>query len=211
MTSVTQWLSSDEQRLWRAFLTFKRDLQLRIDAQLRDHGLSESDYAVLVVVAEAATGTVRVKEIADATGWESSRLAHQLRRMEKRDLIYRMPCQEDARGTLVCLTEAGARLLNRASPGHIQQVRSAFLDSLTPFQQNQLHDLLQALTANMPTDGTCNHASRNRVITLPDVTGTPATACTHRPQQRNGGSRSHAQRIDRTAHGERHTAVTAQK
>ncbi|WP_371601214.1 MarR family winged helix-turn-helix transcriptional regulator [Streptomyces sp. NBC_00564] len=53
---------------------------------------------------------LRAKDLGAEVGWERSRLSHQISRMEKRGLVTREACADDARGSMVRLTErAGMR------------------------------------------------------------------------------------------------------
>lgn len=118
--------------MWRGFLQMRTDIDRAVEAQLREHGLSFADYGVLVVLSEAPDRTLRVGEIAERTHWESSRLAHHLRRMEQRRLVRRFSCNHDGRGTWVALTDGGRSAIERAAPGHAETVRRAFVDLVDP-------------------------------------------------------------------------------
>ena len=69
-------------------------------------------------------------ELADALGWEQSRLSHQLRRMRDRGLVVRHGSDDDRRGATVDLTEAGRAALELAAPGHAELVRSVVFDGM---------------------------------------------------------------------------------
>jgi DNA-binding MarR family transcriptional regulator len=106
------------------------DLQLSRDLT-RDSGLSEADYDVLSTVSEAPDGQWRANELADRLLWSTSRLAHQVRRMEMRGLVARQECQDDRRGAVVTLTDEGRRVLRRAAVHHVDSVRRHLIDHLT--------------------------------------------------------------------------------
>lgn len=117
------WLSDDEQRLWRDYLTMSGRLQAAMNRQLqRDNGLSLPDYEVLVALAELAD--CRISELGERLGWEQSRLSHQLTRMRGRGLIARRGASDDRRAATVALTDAGRAALDAAAPGHVELVRS---------------------------------------------------------------------------------------
>ncbi|HKS49157.1 MAG TPA: MarR family transcriptional regulator [Amycolatopsis sp.] len=106
--ATPRWLDDRETRLWRAHLELGRELQKAFESQLsRDARLSGAEYALLVPLSEAADGVVRMRDLCRAVGWDRSRLSHQVRRMEKRGLVMRAECPEDARGAMARLTEAG--------------------------------------------------------------------------------------------------------
>ena len=136
----TRWLNGREQRAWGAFLDLWRGLAAGMERQLAGSGVSGADYQVLAPLAGSRDEPVRPRDLVAATGWDRSRLAHQLRRMEQRGLIERENHPHDARGTLVRLTDSGRDALRRAAPGHVEWVRAHFLGLLTP-------DELETITA----------------------------------------------------------------
>ena len=90
------WLSADQQRVWRNYLSMSAKLQMAMNRQLqRDCGLSLPDYDVLVALEDR--DACRVNELGDRLGWEQSRLSHQLRRMRSRGLIDRRGADDDRR------------------------------------------------------------------------------------------------------------------
>lgn len=149
---MTEGLHANDETVWQRYMAFKKSLELTLEAQLRGNQLSESDYAVLEVVAAEPGNSARVKTIARVTGWESSRLAHQLRRMEKRELIFRMPCPKDARGTIVSLTREGVSAYEETQPGRTEVIYDQFLGKLSPEQKMRLLDVLESLVPVQATD-----------------------------------------------------------
>lgn len=128
-----RWLDDREQRAWRAYQYMQRELSSTLERQLtRDSGLSGADYELLVVLSETAGNRVRARELRQQVGWDRSRLAHQVRRMEKRGLLRRTECETDARGTMIELTDDGRAVIEAAAPGHVEAVRGHFVDLLTP-------------------------------------------------------------------------------
>lgn len=125
------WLSDDEQRVWRDYLTMTGRLQGAMNRQLqRDCGLSLADYEVLVALDERRG--CRISELGDRLGWEQSRLSHQLTRMRSRGLIARAADADDRRAATVDLTDAGRAALEAAAPGHAALVRAAAFDGVKP-------------------------------------------------------------------------------
>jgi DNA-binding MarR family transcriptional regulator len=129
---MTRWLDEGEQRAWRAYVLMHGQLTARLNRQLQaDSGLSLADYEVLVLLTDVPEAYVRPFEIQRSLQWEQSRLSHHLTRMQRRGLIERRDCQEDGRGALIVLTDAGRKAIEAAAPGHVNAVRSLFFDGLT--------------------------------------------------------------------------------
>lgn len=127
-------------------------LRARVASQLqRETGLSEADYEVLVNLSEAPDGRLRPSELGGATLWEKSRISHHVTRMEARGLVERRPCPTDKRGALVVLTPAGRSAIERAAPTHVEHVRAAFIDVLTPAQLDALAEISDIVLTKLAT------------------------------------------------------------
>jgi len=151
--SRSRWLTSREQRTWRAFLTVERRLLGRVARELqRETGLSGPDYEVLVNLSEAPDHRMRAFELGRATGWEKSRLSHHITRMENRELVLRESCATDNRGAVVALTAEGRRAIKAAAPRHVEHVRRWFVDALTLEQLDALADISDAILAKLDDD-----------------------------------------------------------
>jgi DNA-binding MarR family transcriptional regulator len=139
-----QWLSDDQQQVWRNYLAMVTQLQAAMNRQLqRDCGLSLSDYDVLVELSER--GPLRIFELADILGWEQSRLSHQLRRMRGRGLVSRRGSEDDRRGATVELTGDGAAALEAAAPGHVELVRATVFDGIPATQLRAFGSLTETV------------------------------------------------------------------
>ncbi len=131
MTSQPRWLSSEEQQVWRSWLRAHSELNAALARQMQvDHAMSMADFEVLVHLSEAADGRLRATALADTMLWERSRLSHQVRRMEARGLLERRECSADGRGSWVNITDAGRDALAAVAPGHVETVRTHFVDLL---------------------------------------------------------------------------------
>ncbi|MFT3861628.1 MarR family winged helix-turn-helix transcriptional regulator [Micropruina sp.] len=150
--SEVRWLSMDEQALWQSFVLAQQDLDRVISADLAGSALSHADYAVLVGLSGSGGEGIRVGRLRQWIGWESSRLAHQLRRMEKRGLVARSPAVEDGRGTLVTITDEGLARIRAAAPGHVCTVRANFFDLMTAEEQAVLRAVFERVTQAITPD-----------------------------------------------------------
>ncbi|MGL5830438.1 MAG: MarR family winged helix-turn-helix transcriptional regulator [Angustibacter sp.] len=146
----TRWLSAQEGRAWLAFRRMRSRLDLQIARDLtRDTGLSEADYDVLSNLSEAPGDAMRVQELAGLMHWSSSRLAHQVTRMQQRDLVRRENLASDGRGSLIRLTAAGRARLEQAAPLHVASVRKHFIDLLSPAEVTILADVSARVSARL--------------------------------------------------------------
>lgn len=132
-----EWLTGEQQRIWRDYLAMSSRLHTAMHRQLQsDCELSLADYDVLVALSEG--GAQRINELAEALGWEQSRLSHQLRRMRGRGLVEREGHDDDRRGATVEISDAGTSALRSAAPGHVDLVRHIVFDGLSKSQQRAL-------------------------------------------------------------------------
>jgi len=128
-----RWLDDREQQAWRGYLAMQTELQAHLNRRLQaDSGLSLSDFAVLVTLTDTDDGRLRAGELAEALQWEKSRLSHHLGRMQRRGLVERQECPDDARGAFVAVTDDGRRAIERAAPPHVETVRDLVFDVLAP-------------------------------------------------------------------------------
>jgi DNA-binding MarR family transcriptional regulator len=131
------WLSADEQRVWRNYLTMTARLQSAMSRQLQaDCGLSLADYDVLVALDEQRG--CRIAELGERLGWEQSRLSHQLSRMRARGLVVRSGAADDRRAATVDLTDDGRAALTSAAPGHAELVRNVVFEGTSAAQLSAL-------------------------------------------------------------------------
>jgi DNA-binding MarR family transcriptional regulator len=126
-TDPPRWLTEEEQRAWRAYITLAQLLMRQLDRDLHPFGLSTHDYEILVELSEAPGHRLRMTELADRTAQSRSRLSHQINRMETRGLVSRAECEGDKRGTFAVLTENGTATIKTVAPFHVASVRHHFI------------------------------------------------------------------------------------
>ena len=69
--------------------------------------------------------------------------------MERRGLVIREECADDARGSMVRLTEAGRVAVEDAAPEHSEAIRRCFVDVLSREDVAALARILARLQANL--------------------------------------------------------------
>jgi DNA-binding MarR family transcriptional regulator len=145
-----RWLDERQARVWQAYLHLNQHLFAELEAELLGRsGLSGADYQVLVPLSEAPGGVLRARELGAEIGWDRSRLSHHVSRMEKRGLVAREECSEDARGTMVRLTDAGRAAIEGAAPDHAESVQRHFFDLVSNDELETLASVFDRLLANL--------------------------------------------------------------
>ncbi|MEY2438382.1 MAG: hypothetical protein QOH64_3425 [Acidimicrobiaceae bacterium] len=145
-----RWLDEREAHLWRTWLRLNQELPSVLEEQISHDGLSGSDYAVLVPLSESPDGMLRARELGREILWDRSRLSHHVSRMEKRGLVVREECAEDARGAMVRMTDAGRAAIEGAAPGHVAATRRHFFDLLSDDEVDVLTAVFDRVLANLP-------------------------------------------------------------
>jgi DNA-binding MarR family transcriptional regulator len=147
------WLTEEQQRTWRAWLTVAELLPRALDAQLqRDAGLSHPAYVVLAMLSESPGRSRRMSDLARRANQSQSRLSHTVARLEYRGWVRRERSADDGRGNLAVLTDEGWDVVRSVAPGHVDAVREAVFGPLTDEQTTGLADALQAIVERLDPD-----------------------------------------------------------
>lgn len=143
-------LTAAEMAAWASYQRMRVRLAGRISRDLaRATGLSEADFEILTALTESPGEPVRAMALRCGLEWEKSRLSHQLRRMEQRGLVRREHCEEDNRGAVVRVTEAGRQLAEKARHYYEAAVRRYALDILSPEQLAALGNIAETVLAQL--------------------------------------------------------------
>ncbi|MCK8679112.1 MarR family winged helix-turn-helix transcriptional regulator [Streptomyces lichenis] len=153
-SGAPRWLSEEEQRVWRAYLHATTLLEDHLDRQLqRDAGMPHVYYGLLVHLSQAPRRRMRMTQLAKDAKITRSRLSHAVARLEKSGWVRREDCPSDKRGQNAVLTEEGYAVLRRSAPGHVNAVRQAMFDRLTPEQVGQLGEIMRVMAEGLqPAD-----------------------------------------------------------
>jgi DNA-binding MarR family transcriptional regulator len=138
-TASSVQLSDRELAAWRGLLAAHATLISRLDAELeREHGLPLTSYEVLLYLADAEGGRLRMGELADRLLLSRSGITRLVDRLERQGMIERERCENDGRGFNAVLTPAGRRKLDTARPAHLGGVRRHFLARIEPGELDSL-------------------------------------------------------------------------
>jgi DNA-binding MarR family transcriptional regulator len=122
------------------------ELTRELDAQLaREHKLPLSSYEVLLYLADAPDGRMRMAELADSVLLSRSGLTRLVDRLEREGLLKRERCESDARGYFAEITPKGRRLFDAARRTHLDGVRDLFLSRFSRDELRALGALWQKL------------------------------------------------------------------
>ncbi len=148
-----RWLTSEQQRAWRAYIMGTELLQHQLDRELREeHDISFSEYEILVRLSEADGGRMRMAILADSMSHSRSRITHTIARMEKAELVYREASESDGRGVEAVMTPDGRRVLTEAAPTHVRGVREHLVDLASPADFAALGRIFDEVSERLLTD-----------------------------------------------------------
>jgi DNA-binding MarR family transcriptional regulator len=137
-----------EIHTWIRFLATHSAITRELEARLMGaHGLTLSDYDVLVQLARAPERKLRNIDLAKAVVLTRSGVTRLVDGLEKDGLVARTSCPSDKRGSFVSLTDAGLARLREAATTQVEGVRELFVERLGEDGIAQMDALLRALPA----------------------------------------------------------------
>jgi DNA-binding MarR family transcriptional regulator len=144
--STAELLNEEELAAWRGMLRAHAELTKELDAELaREHNLPLSSYEVLLYLADAPEGRMRMAELADSVLLSRSGLTRLVDRLQREGLLKRERCESDARGYFAEITPKGRRLFDAARRTHLDGVRALFLSRFSRDELRAMGALWQKL------------------------------------------------------------------
>jgi DNA-binding MarR family transcriptional regulator len=139
-------LSEDEIRAWQALLHAHDQVIRKLDAELRsEHGLHLVAYDVLLRLARAPEGALRMTDLAERVMLSPSGLTRMVDRLVADGLVERDRFEGDARVMLARLTDQGRDVLRRAATTHLRGIREHFTGRLDERQLRTIALTLEAI------------------------------------------------------------------
>jgi DNA-binding MarR family transcriptional regulator len=120
-------------------------LTARLDVAHEAHGLSGTDFDVLIRLARSPGRQLRMTDLSTQTALSTSGITRIVDRLEGRGLLARRSSPDDRRSSLACLTDAGLKLLTAHLPGLLDAIDETLTDQLSPRQFEQFVRLLHIL------------------------------------------------------------------
>ena len=125
--------------LVRAYTHAVRELNAQLTA---DHGLTISDYEVLLRLSRASDQRMRRVDLAGQVLLTASGITRLLDGLERHGFVARAACDSDRRVVYAVLTDDGLAKLQRASETHVAQIEDYFN---TRYDETELADLTALL------------------------------------------------------------------
>jgi DNA-binding MarR family transcriptional regulator len=137
-------------RLIGAHSALTRELNAQLVA---DHGLTLSEFEVLMLLARAPDGLMRRVDLAHEVRLSPSGVTRMLDRLEAAGLVGKASCEKDARVTYAQLTESGVARLDECAPGQVAAAERLLGERFDDHELDALVELLGRLSA--PADDEC--------------------------------------------------------
>jgi DNA-binding MarR family transcriptional regulator len=133
---------------WRRLLEAHATVTELLEHELvAERGLPLSRYDVLLNLAEAPGGRLRMQELSASVLLSKSGLSRLVDRMVEAGLVRRERCQDDRRGWFAVLTDQGRSALRRAAPVHLRGIQEHFARHLEPEEVQVLATALARVVA----------------------------------------------------------------
>jgi DNA-binding MarR family transcriptional regulator len=129
-------------RFLRAHAAVTRELSARLEAR---HGLTLSDFDVLVQLYHAPEHALRRVDIARAVLLTASGITRLLDGLERAGWVEKRACESDARVSYAVLTAAGVEKFEAARVAHHRDIGELFGSRFSAEEQMQLAELLGRL------------------------------------------------------------------
>ena len=129
-------------RLLRVHAALTRALSAQLE---QEHGLTISDYEVLLRLAQAPGRRLKRVELAESVVLTPSGITRLLDGLETAGLVDRAPCAADRRVIYAVLTDEGERRLRAAAADHLAAVDATLSSCLDEAETARLAELLGKL------------------------------------------------------------------
>ena len=124
-------LDPTEMDAWHGLLRAHASLVRALDDEMQaEHGISLTQYEVLLLLARTDDGALRMNELADGALLSLSGLSRLVDRLVALGLVERRQCVTDRRGAFAVITPAGRKRFAAARPTHLDGVRRRLIEPL---------------------------------------------------------------------------------
>ncbi|MFI2486143.1 MarR family winged helix-turn-helix transcriptional regulator [Promicromonospora kroppenstedtii] len=127
-------------------------LPTALDKRMQPAGLTSFEFTLLEALAEADGGKLRLSALASRTNATLARLSRVVTGLERKGLVRRAPCPEDARATNAVLTDQGRQVYRDGTGLYADAVSSMILDGLSEGDVDDLARLAFAILTRLDPD-----------------------------------------------------------
>jgi DNA-binding MarR family transcriptional regulator len=133
-------------RAWQALRLAHDRVAQRLGTELaRECALAINEFDVLLYLRTHADGPVRIGALQEAVSLSQPALSRLVARLEARGLLVRSDSEGDRRAVVLCLTDAGTALIDRAGEVLAQAVHETLTGKLSESEQAALLQTLSLI------------------------------------------------------------------
>jgi DNA-binding MarR family transcriptional regulator len=148
--------ATDRLQSWVSFLRAHAAITRQLNADLlNDHGLTLSDYEVLLRLSNAENRMMRRVDLAESVLLTASGITRLLDGLERSGYVEKAACASDARVSYAKLTPAGNRKLAEAAETHLAGIEFLFTGRFSEDELEQFGELLLRLPLSHDLPGRC--------------------------------------------------------
>lgn len=139
-------VSQSSKRSLKTMVVLSRAYRSLTDVTTKDiesHKLNPTEFAVLELIYHK--GDQPLQQIGDKILMASGSITYVVDKLEKKELVKRVPCPKDRRVIYATITEKGKAFMDKAFPQH-EEVIDEYMKSLTTDEKEQLIYLLKKLS-----------------------------------------------------------------
>jgi len=152
----SQVLSDQALSAWVGLLRGHAALTRALNADLvTDHGLTLSDYEVLLRLSRAPERKMRRVDLAEQVLLTASGITRLLDGLQASGYVDKAACSSDARVTYAVLTAAGHEKLRSAAGLHVAGIHAMFAERYSDDEMATLAELLSRLDGSEPDGEAC--------------------------------------------------------
>ena len=152
----SQVLSDQALSAWVGLLRGHAALTRALNADLvTDHGLTLSDYEVLLRLSRAPERKMRRVDLAEQVLLTASGITRLLDGLQASGYVDKAACSSDARVTYAVLTDAGHEKLRSAAEVHVAGIHAMFAERYSDDEMATLAELLSRLDGSEPDGEAC--------------------------------------------------------
>jgi DNA-binding MarR family transcriptional regulator len=142
-----EFLEPEEWQSMNALLLLHRRVLSDLDAALRrEHGLTVTEFDVLITLFNAEDERIGMSALADRVLLSPAGMTHLITRLERDGLVRREPGRGDRRKFHAVLTNAGQGALREARQTHNQVLRRGLLAATTAADRRTLQRIWRRLS-----------------------------------------------------------------
>ena len=142
-----EFLAPEEWQSFSGLLMLHRSVLAELDTRLRGaHGLSVSEFDVLITLFNAPSSRLRMSVLAERALLSPAGTTHLVTRLERDGLVRREVDPTDGRRWFAVLTDGGDRALREARVTHNEVLRESFLTRTSARERQALQRIWRRLS-----------------------------------------------------------------